>query len=442
MTRVTHIREDLSWVRIATGRQPVPKLAVARQTQRKEGRGTIEREKDEMLPTRNGRNGRPESSWLLLPRLYVYVGALAIFLVGALFGGGYYRTSGASSAMSPVFQRFSSPKHTVLVTGGLGFIGSHVVEDLLANNFEVCARACFGGWDRVGSALFGDVSATHVVIYDDMSNGKNFNRGTAAVLVKDITVVNDFAFIVHKIDYIIHLAAAISVEESTRLPEKYERINVEGSRKVLDWAVKNGVKRVVAASSGATYGTPLPENLPLREESATGGICAYATTKFKMEHLMKQFNDDYGLPSTALRFFNVYGPRQDPHSSYSGVVSWFMEQAKINGTLKVTGDGEQYRDFVYVKDVARALRTAMLLKDNEFDVFNVCTGVKSSILNVAKQIVEKFGSSAAIVNVPFRSGDVKESLGSAEKAKSKLGFTAKYSFSEGIAETRDWFLSV
>ncbi|KAJ8566414.1 hypothetical protein ON010_g6710 [Phytophthora cinnamomi] len=310
-----------------------------------------------------------------------------------------------------------------------------------------------------------------------MSNGKNFNRGAAAVLVKDITVVDDFSFIIHKvrasivasclraggpltppqfnkigslmrrvmfvqIDYVVHLAAAISVEESTRLPEKYERINVEGSRKVLDWAVKNGVKRVVAASSAATYGTPLPENLPLSEETATGGICAYATTKFQMEHLMKQFNEDYGLPSTALRFFNVYGPRQDPHSSYSGVVSWFMEQAKINGTLKVTGDGEQYRDFVYVKDVARAIRTAMLLGDDEFDVFNVCTGIKSTIKSVAQRIVEKFGSSAAIVNVPFRSGDVKESVCSPVKATSKLGFTASYDFSDGIGETRDWFLSL
>lgn len=230
------------------------------------------------------------------------------------------------------------------------------------------------------------------------------------------------------------------MEESTRLPEKYERINVEGSRKVLDWAVKNGIKRVVAASSGATYGTPLPENLPLREETATGGICAYATTKFKMEHLMKEYNTNYGLASTALRFFNVYGPRQDPHSSYSGVVSWFMEQAKINGTLKVTGDGDQYRDFVFVKDVARAIRTAMLLPDQEFDVFNVCTGVKTSVNMVAQKIVEKFGSKAAITHIPFRSGDVKESVCSPVKAKTKLGFTAAYDFSDGIAQTRDWFL--
>ncbi|KAI9920608.1 hypothetical protein PsorP6_002755 [Peronosclerospora sorghi] len=398
-----------------------------------------------MLPTRVARNGRPESSWLLLPKFFVYVGALAIFAAGALFGGGYYQTRGGYNEVSPLVHRFSSHKPTVLVTGGLGFIGSHVVEDLLANNFEflLIGKACL-------------IWLLQVVVFDDMSNGKNFNRGAAAVLVKDITVLDDFSAIyfdllrypvqklllVLEIDYVVHLAAAISVEESTRFPEKYESINVGGSRKVLEWSVKNGVKRVVAASSAATYGIPLPENLPLSEETATGGICPYATTKFQMEKLMQQFSEDHSLRTTALRFFNVYGPRQDPHSSYSGVVSWFMEQAKINGTLKVTGDGEQYRDFVYVKDVARAIRTAMLVEDGGFDVFNVCTGTKTSIMSVAQRIVEKFGSSAAIVNVPVRTGDVKESVCSHVKASNKLGFTASYDFSDGIAETRDWFLSL
>jgi UDP-glucose 4-epimerase len=279
-----------------------------------------------------------------------------------------------------------------------------------------------------------------VVIYDDMSNGKNFNRASSAVLIKDITILEDYAFINHKIEYIVHLAAAISVEESTRLPEKYERINVEGSRKVLEWAIKHGVKRVVAASSGATYGIPKPEDIPLHEESATGGICAYATTKFKMEQLMRDYNKEFGLPSTALRFFNVYGPRQDPHSSYSGVISWFMEQAKINGTLKVTGDGEQYRDFVFVKDVARAIRTAMLVRDSKFDVFNVCTGVKTSINRLADEIVTTFGTTASITHIPYRQGDVKESVCSPDKARTKLGFSAAYTLKDGIAATRKWFL--
>lgn len=235
------------------------------------------------------------------------------------------------------------------------------------------------------------------------------------------------------------MAAAISVEESTRMPEKYERINFEGSRKVLEWAALNGVKKVVAASTGATYGIPKAENLPLREEDATGGICAYATTKMRMEHIMKDFNGKYGLPSTALRFFNVYGPRQDPHSSYSGVISWFMDEAMKNGTIKVNGDGTQYRDFVYVKDVARAIRIAMLSSEQGFDVFNVCTGVKTTINKIASTVVEAFKSTAAIQHGPFRQGDVTESVGSTAKAEQKLHFQAIYSLKQGIEETRDWF---
>ena len=161
-----------------------------------------------------------------------------------------------------VEQNSLNNKDTVLVTGGLGFIGSHVVEDLLENGFNV-------------------------VIYDDMSNGRNFNKQAASILLRDITVIDDFSFITQKIKYVVHLAAAISVPESVRLPEKYERINVEGSRQVLDWARHHGVKRLVAASSAACYGVPAPENIPLREEVANGGVAPYSQTKFKMEKLME-----------------------------------------------------------------------------------------------------------------------------------------------------------
>lgn len=311
----------------------------------------------------------------------------------------------------------ANAKGTVLVTGGLGFIGSHVVEDLIENGFKV-------------------------VVFDDLSNGNTFGGECAATLIKDITVPQDFEAIELKIDYVVHLAAAISVQESLLFPEKYERVNVKGSRNVLEWASKNGVKRVVAASSAAVYGTPDPKTLPLHEEAANGGISPYAETKFRMETVMKEFNTQHGLPSTALRFFNVYGPRQDPRSSYSGVVSYFMEQAKNNGMLNITGDGSQYRDFIYVKDVARAIRMAMLSSDPGFDMFNVCTGVKTTITSTAHKIVESFHSDAQIQNIDWRDGDIKESVGSPDKASAKLGFEAAYTFEYGIDETRDWFLSL
>lgn len=368
-----------------------------------------------MLPSTHSRRSRPnESGWMLLPKAYVYIGAMVSFLFGCLLGNGWQQMQHNPNIGS---QLSSAPnaQQTVLVTGGLGFIGSHVCEDLLAHGFNV-------------------------VIFDDMSNGRNFNKQASAILLRDITVLSDFSFINTKIHYVIHLAAAISVPESVRLPEKYVRINVEGSRRVLEWAATAGVRRVVAASSAATYGVPSPDHIPLLETYATGGQVPYSQTKFQMESLMHEFSSQRGLPTTALRFFNVYGPRQDPKSDYSGVISWFMDQAHMDGTVKITGDGLQYRDFVFVKDVARAIRTAMLLPSPEFDVFNVCTQVKTTVNQLAQEIVEVFQSKAKIVHEAPRDGDVKESLCSAEKASRLLGFTAEFSLAQGLKQTHDWFM--
>merc|ERR1712166_371031 len=141
-------------------------------------------------------------------------------------------------------------------------------------------------------------------------------------------------------------------------PGKYDRVNVDGSRKVLEFAHKRHVKMVVAASSAAVYGD-IPDKLPIDESNLYGGKSPYAETKWKMEGLMQQFNTEKAVPSIALRFFNVYGPRQDPTSPYSGVISKFMDMAKKKKDVTVFGDGEQTRDFVYVKDVTRAIITAM-----------------------------------------------------------------------------------
>lgn len=147
----------------------------------------------------------------------------------------------------------------------------------------------------------------------------------------------------------MHLAAAISVAESMKLPEKYSKINVDGSRKVLDWARAHKIKNVVAASSAAVYGNPSPDKLPLDEKEPYAGLSPYAKSKWDMEGVMQEAWEKYKLPSTALRFFNVYGPRQDPHSPYSGVISLFMQQGLDSKDVTILGDGEQTRDFVYVK---------------------------------------------------------------------------------------------
>ena len=307
-------------------------------------------------------------------------------------------------------------KQTVVLTGGLGFIGSHVAEELLARNFQV-------------------------IVYDDESNGHNYNANTFNMHA-DVTVVNDFAQIERlglRVDYLIHLAAAISVAESMKMPEKYARTNVEGSKKVFLWALAHGVRHVVAASSAAIYGNPAEDKMPIREEIGYGGVSPYADSKFKMEKVMESMNKEYGLCATALRFFNVYGPRQDPKSAYSGVISIFMDRAKAGTTVGVLGDGKQTRDFVYVKDVAHAIITAMLLDSCKFDVFNVCTGKEITVQKLAETVVELFGTGSKIKNLPPRDGDVKKSVCNPDHAKQGLGFTYRYDVHEGMKHTRDWF---
>ena len=174
-------------------------------------------------------------------------------------------------------------RETVLVTGGLGFIGSHVVEELLARSYAV-------------------------IVYDDESNGHNHNLGALNVH-GDVTVVHDFRQLLTlpvTVDYVVHLAAAISVAESMTMPEKYARINEEGSKKVFLWALAHGVKHVVAASSAAVYGVPPASAMPLKESEPYRGISPYAKSKYAMEDTMRDLSRSYGLCATGLRFFNVY----------------------------------------------------------------------------------------------------------------------------------------
>jgi len=307
-------------------------------------------------------------------------------------------------------------KEVVLVTGGLGFIGSHAVEALLEQGFKV-------------------------EVFDDESNGNNYRQLAASYGAKftagDISRTNDFAAI-GKVDYIIHLAAAISVAESMNDPDKYSRTNVEGSRQVLEFAHRQGVKMVVAASSAAVYGD-IPDKLPIEESNTYGGKSPYAETKWQMEELMAQYNKEKGVPSTALRFFNVYGPRQDPTSPYSGVISKFMDFANKNTDVTIFGDGQQTRDFVYVKDVVRAIITAMTSGRDKFDSFNVCTGVETTVQDLAGTVIGLFEASSQITHGPARDGDIKKSVCNPNKAKDKLGFTFQHSVQQGLAATRDWF---
>jgi len=336
--------------------------------------------------------------------------------------------------------RIAKPNEAVLITGGLGFIGSHVVDLLLHRGFSV-------------------------TILDDESNGHNHNRFAKELVPHDITVVGDLPEIGNgsSFTHVIHLAAAISVAESMNDPDKYERINYGGSEKVFNW-IRNYnqhvsqseddaatfIHKVTAASSAAVYGDPDPTLLPLRETAPYGGKSPYADTKFRMEGLMREFvakqNEASGGPkasAVALRFFNVFGPRQDPKNPYSGVISLFLEAALHDKDITVLGDGEMTRDFVYVKDVARAIVMSLLQEstDNEatFDNFNVCTGKSITINTLADQVRQKMNSSSDVKHLAPRDGDIRESSCNSEKAAKGLQFTSTVTQEEGLEKTAMWF---
>ncbi|KAL3803727.1 hypothetical protein HJC23_003781 [Cyclotella cryptica] len=364
--------------------------------------------------------------------------------------------------------RLSVPNESVLLTGGLGFIGSHVVDLLLHRGFKV-------------------------TILDDESNGHNHNKFCREMVPNDITVVGDLPKFptgeednedeVMYFTHVIHLAAAISVAESMNDPDKYERINYGGSQKVLDWVrgynshvsslLKSNkykqqpsrqaptlVRKIVAASSAAIYGDPDPALLPLREPTPYGGLSPYADTKYRMEGLMRGFvdsqnadnkqKDDGFVPAasaTALRFFNVYGPRQDPKNPYSGVISLFLEMASNNRNITILGDGLMTRDFVYVKDVARAVVMALLQDKGEkepasFSVYNVCTGTSITINTLAEQVKQSMGSSSEIVHLDPREGDIRDSRCNPGGAAKGMAFVAAVSQQEGLVKTADWFREV
>ena len=247
-------------------------------------------------------------------------------------------------------------------------------------------------------------------------------------------------------------------------PDKYERINYGGSEKVLNWVREYNhhvsesdsdgsatfIQKVTAASSAAIYGDPDPTLLPLRESAPYGGLSPYADTKYRMEGLMSDFvakqNEDSVSPkasATALRFFNVFGPRQDPRNPYSGVISLFLEAALHAKDITVLGDGEMTRDFVYVKDVARAIVMSLLQESTDdkatFDVYNVCTGKSITINTLAAQVKQKMKSTSEIKHLDPREGDIRESSCNPQKASTGMQFTSGVSQEEGLEKTATWF---
>lgn len=304
----------------------------------------------------------------------------------------------------------------VLVTGGCGFIGSHLVDALLEEGHEV-------------------------VIVDNLSTGKLENIGHAIPRVEfhneDILDIDTLKKLTRNVDYIYHEAALGSVPRSVVDPLTTDHVNVTGTLNVLIAAQEAGVKRVIFASSSSVYGDN--PTLPKIETMRPMPMSPYAVTKLAGEGYMQAFCHSYGLETVSLRYFNVFGPRQDPRSQYAAVIPRFVT-AMLNGDRPVIyGDGTQSRDFTYVQNVVNANLLAMKAAETHGESVNIACGIATSINQLFALLCEICGRDTPAIHTVARSGDVKHSLADIAAARKLLRYYPVMDFSDGIQYTVDWY---
>jgi len=302
-----------------------------------------------------------------------------------------------------------------LVTGGAGFIGSHLTEELVRRGEQVRV---------VDSLITGHrKNLAHL-------SGIDFLEGDLA----DLAIAKRA---VQGVDYVLHQAAIPSVPRSVEDPITSNRANIDSTLNVLVAARDARVKRVVYAASSSAYGnTP---TLPKHEAMPTNPLSPYALQKLVGEQYMQMFTALYGLETVSIRYFNVFGPRQDPSSPYSGVISVFAKALLENTAPTIYGDGEQTRDFTYVANVVDGVLRAVKAPDAAGQVVNVATGSSISLNRLFASMRELLGSRVDVSYGPLRNGDVKDSLADITRARTLLGYEPLVSFEAGLKKTIDWY---
>ena len=299
-----------------------------------------------------------------------------------------------------------------LVTGAAGFIGSNIVEELVRRGERVRAL-------------------------DNLSTGKRSNiepfLGNIDFVEGDITDSSVVAEAMQGVDYVLHQAALPSVPRSVADPLLSHEINATGTLKVLLAARDAGVKRLVFASSSSVYGDS--PTMPKHEGMPTQPRSPYAVNKLAGEEYTRIFASLYGLPTVALRYFNVFGPRQDPHSAYAAVIPAFIAAMLGNRQPTIYGDGTQTRDFTYVSNVVHANLLACESSSADGMALNVACGESFSLLDLVKHINNLLGTNVEPLFEPERKGDVKHSLAAIDQARERLGYAPQLSFEEGLART-------
>jgi UDP-glucose 4-epimerase len=302
-----------------------------------------------------------------------------------------------------------------LVTGGCGFIGSHLADALLARGYRVR-------------------------ILDDLSTGKRANApAKAEVLVGDVADLAAVRRAMQGMEGCFHLAAIASVQRSVEAWLPTHRVNLGGTVHVLEAAHEAGRLPVVYASSAAVYGDN--NELPLAESEPLTPLTPYGADKAASELQARAAFAVRGVPSTGLRFFNVFGARQDPKSPYSGVISIFAENLLSGRPLTIFGDGEQTRDFIFVGDVVAALMAAMERQDKSARVFNVGRGERITLLQLVAALERVTGRKALVRHAAPRAGDIRHSQCDAKRLRAGLGFAAKTSLDEGLDALMGWLKS-
>ncbi len=308
-----------------------------------------------------------------------------------------------------------------LVTGGAGFIGSNLCEAILNMGYRVKCLDNFSTGKRKNISAF-------------MEN-KNFTLIEADIRDKDSC--NDAC---KGVDYVLHQAAWGSVPRSIEMPLLYEEINIKGTLNMMEAAKNNSIKRFVYASSSSVYGDN-PE-LPKKEGNEGNVLSPYALTKKVNEEYGKLFNSLYGLETVGLRYFNVFGRRQDQDGSYAAVIPKFIKKIMNNSSPTINGDGKQSRDFTYIDNVIEAnLKACLSDKKVAGESFNIAYGGQETLLDVYMVLSKILKKNIKPTFGPNRAGDIKHSNADISKAIKMLGYSPEYSFSDGIQLAVDWYIN-
>lgn len=304
----------------------------------------------------------------------------------------------------------------ILITGGLGFIGSHIADELIDDN--------------------------KIIIIDNLTTGslknlKNPEHENLKIVIEDVNNTN-LDELLKDIDYVFHLSAMASVPLSIDDPVKCNENNVNVTIKLLNASVKNNVEKIIFSSSSAVYGEN--KNMPLKENELPMPTSPYAASKASCELYLRTFHDSYGLNYVALRYFNVFGPKQDKNSQYAAVIPNFISALLEGEQPVIYGDGEQTRDFVFVKDVVRANIQAC---ESDFNgIVNVASGKKLSVNKLYEIIQRTLGSDVEPKYLPTRAGDIKHSLADVTNLE-KIDFKVDSdNFEDQLVETINWFKTI